>query len=154
MNEQWRILIREPLNKVQDKKFITVVLVVDALDECDADDRRNMMALLTECPDVLKVFITSRPEFDIEAHFARHQQLHREIALHRVKMVDIKTDITMFLKHCIRKFLLDHNSCHRKKELQLDPDWPGSDRFQALVTRSIPLFIAAATFIRLIEIIH
>ncbi|KAK6700903.1 hypothetical protein SNK04_010839 [Fusarium graminearum] len=154
MNEQWRILIREPLNKVQDKKFITVVLVVDALDECDADDRRNMMALLTECPDVLKVFITSRPEFDIEAHFARHQQLHREIALHRVKMVDIKTDITMFLKHCIRKFLLDHNSCHRKKELQLDPDWPGSDRFQALVTRSIPLFIAAATFIRLIESIY
>ncbi|KAI6758038.1 hypothetical protein HG531_003863 [Fusarium graminearum] len=69
MNEQLRILIREPLNKVQDKKFITVVLVVDTFDECDADDRRNMMALLTECPDVLKVFITSRPEFDIEAHF-------------------------------------------------------------------------------------
>ncbi|CAF3536735.1 unnamed protein product, partial [Fusarium graminearum] len=154
MNEQWRILIREPLNKVQDKKFITVVLVVDALDEYDADDRRNMMALLTECPDVLKVFITSRPEFDIEAHFTRHQQLYREIALHRVKMVDIKTDITMFLKHCIRKFLLDHNSCHRKRELQLDPDWPGSDRFQALVTRSIPLFITAATFIRLIESIY
>ncbi|KAF5239911.1 hypothetical protein FAUST_4680 [Fusarium austroamericanum] len=150
-----KILIREPLNKVQDEEFIrTVVLVVDALDECDADDRRNMMALLTECPDVLKAFITSRPEFDIEAHFARHQQLHREIALHRVKMVDIKTDITMFLKHCIRKFLLDHNSCHRKKELQLDPDWLGSDRFQALVTRSIPLFIAAATFIRLIESIY
>ncbi|CEF87403.1 hypothetical protein FGSG_12624 [Fusarium graminearum PH-1] len=105
MNEQWRILIREPLNKVQDKKFITVVLVVDALDECDADDRRNMMALLTECPDVLKVFITSRPEFDIEAHFARHQQLHREIALHRVKMAgspDSRLDSIIDDSHPVR----------------------------------------------------
>ncbi|EKJ75864.1 hypothetical protein FPSE_04044 [Fusarium pseudograminearum CS3096] len=152
MEEQWRNLIRDPLDKVQDKEFArSVVLVIDALDECDKDYRQGILSLLATCPSVLKVFITSRPEFDIEAHFARQQQFHREISLHCVKTVDIESDITMFLRHRIHSFLLDHNSCHPQTSLQLNQDWPGRERFQILVERSIPLFIAAATFVRLIE---
>ncbi|KAL6912558.1 hypothetical protein FSST1_010318 [Fusarium sambucinum] len=150
MHEQWRRLIQEPLDKVQDKEFLRqVVLVVDALDECAKVDQETVMALLTKCSDVLKVFVTSRPEFKIEAYFAR-QQFHREIVLHRVELDDIQSDIKLFLRYHIRILLLEHNACFTDKALCLKDDWPGNDRFQTLVNRSIPLFIAAATFVRMI----
>ncbi|KAH6964931.1 hypothetical protein EDB82DRAFT_560829 [Fusarium venenatum] len=152
MHEQWRILIQEPLDKVQDKEFLRhVVLVIDALDECDQGDQGTIITLLTKCSDVLKVFVTSRPEFKIGAYFARQQQFHREIALHHVKSRDIETDIAIYLKHYIRKFLLDYNACYSREVLRLDEDWPGSKRFQILVKRCAPLFIAAATFIRMLQ---
>ncbi|PTD05924.1 Vegetative incompatibility protein HET-E-1 [Fusarium culmorum] len=152
MNDQWRTLIREPLDKVEDREFArNVVLVIDALDECDKNDRQSILTILTTCPDTLKVFITSRPEFDIEAYFARKKQFHREISLHRVKTVDIESDITMFLRHRISTIVTEHNACYPQKDLRLEQDWPGSERFQILTKRSVPLFIAAATFIRMIE---
>ncbi|KAM0229078.1 hypothetical protein ACHAPO_010233 [Fusarium lateritium] len=152
MHEQWRTLIQEPLDKVQDKEFLRhVVLVIDALDECDEGDQGPIMTLLTKCSDVLKVFVTSRPEFKIEAYFARQKQFHREIALHRVQPDDIESDIKRFLKHHINILLLNHNACYTEQALHLNDDWPGIERFQILVKMSVPLFIAAATFIRMIE---
>ncbi|KAM0491777.1 hypothetical protein ACHAP8_010407 [Fusarium lateritium] len=151
MHEQWRMLIQEPLDKVQDKDFLRhVVLVIDALDECDEGDQGTIMTLLTKCSDVLKVFVTSRPEFNIEAYFAR-QQFHREIALHRVELDDIKSDITMFLKYHISILLSNHNLCYTEQAMQLNDEWPGIERLEILVKMSVPLFIAAATFIRMIE---
>ena len=38
--------------------------------------------------------------------------------------------------------------------MKLHPGWPGKDKTQLLVSRSLPLFIAAATFIRMIKDRH
>ena len=35
--------------------------------------------------------------------------------------------------------------------MQLQPNWPGGDKTKLIVSRSLPLFIAAATFIRMIK---
>ncbi|KAF4456853.1 hypothetical protein F53441_1064 [Fusarium austroafricanum] len=124
MDVQWRRLVRDPLVKLRDKQFTNnITLVIDALDECDQEDRSRILELLTtSCPRFLKVFITNRSELDIEVHFATEQRLHREIVLHRVKMEIIESDITIFLTHTL--------------------------------SRSVPLFIAATTFTRMIKDHH
>ena len=62
----------EPL--AQRKKPETVILVIDALDNCDVDDREYLVkTLLTQVPtiDRLKLLITSRPFQDLMDHLDR-----------------------------------------------------------------------------------
>ncbi|KAH7183682.1 uncharacterized protein B0J16DRAFT_308062 [Fusarium flagelliforme] len=151
---QWRRLVQEPLiamrNTGLDKPLL---LVIDALDECEEDDRGEILTLLASCPTSLKVFITSRPELDIDGHFAK-TRLHREIVLHRVDPGTIEQDINTFIRHAISNFVLEYNRAHPQDCMQLQPDWPGNDKTQLLVSRSLPLFIAAATFIRMVKDRH
>jgi hypothetical protein len=153
MKVQWQRLILNPLSKLQDNEIgKPLVLVIDALDECEEDDRRQILQLLqTSCPVVLRVFLTSRPELDIEGQFAAHQQAHQQIVLHRVDIGTIEKDITAFLQHTVKEFVFEYNQRHPQKHLQMDLKWPGETRFQLLLQRSLPLFIAAATFIRMIK---
>jgi hypothetical protein len=54
------------------KSFQEVFLMVDALDECSADDRQHIIGFLTNLVDTLpniKVFVTSRKESDIAQAF-------------------------------------------------------------------------------------
>ncbi|CAG7561978.1 unnamed protein product [Fusarium equiseti] len=154
MDIQWRRLVQEPLVALQNTGFDKPILVaIDALDECEEDDRGEILTLLASCPIALKVFITSRPELDIEGHFAKIR-LHREIVLHRVNPGSIKQDINTFIRHAISHFVLEYNRAHPQEHMQLQSDWPGNKKTQLLVSRSSPLFIAAATFIRMIKDRH
>jgi hypothetical protein len=156
MKVQWQRLILNPLSKLQDNEFgKPLVVVIDALDECEEDDRKQILQLLqTSCPVVLRVFLTSRPELDIEGQFAAYQQAHQQIVLHRVDIRTIEKDITTFLQHTVKEFVFEYNQRHPQKHLQMDLKWPGETRFQLLIQRSLPLFIAAATFIRMIKDRH
>ncbi|KAM0196035.1 hypothetical protein ACHAPI_006052 [Fusarium lateritium] len=156
MKTQWQKLILDPLSKLQGKELgKPLVLIVDALDECEEDDRKQILHLLqTSCPMALRVFITSRPELDIEGQFLAHRQLHQEIVLHRVDIGTIEKDITAFLKHSLQELVSEYNQSHPQKHLQMDLKWPGGLRFKLLVQKSLPLFIAAATFIRMIKDRH
>ncbi|WZH45391.1 NACHT domain-containing protein [Fusarium acuminatum] len=156
MKVQWQRLFLNPLSKLQLQELgKPLVLVMDALDECEEDDRKQILQLLqTSCPAALRVFITSRPELDIEGQFTSYQQSHQQIVLHRVDIGTIEKDITAFLKHNVRDFVSEYNQCHPQKHLQMEAKWPGNTRFQLLVQRSLPLFIAAATFIRMIKDRH
>jgi len=151
---QWRKLVQEPLVAMQNTGFDKpLLLVIDALDECEEDDRGEILTLLASCPTSLKVFITSRPELDIDGHFAK-TRLHREIVLHRVDPGTIEQDINTFIRHAISNFVLEYNRAHPQDCMQLQSDWPGNDKTQLLVSRSLPLFIAAATFIRMVKDHH
>ncbi|KAM0219086.1 hypothetical protein ACHAQD_006602 [Fusarium lateritium] len=156
MKVQWQRLIINPLLNLQDNELEKpLVIIIDALDECEEDDRKRILQLLQmSCPAALRVFITSRPELDIEGQFLAHQQLHQEIVLHRVDIGTIEKDITTFLQHTVEEFVLEYNQRHPQKHLQMDRKWPGETRFKLLVQRSLPLFIAAATFIRMIKDRH
>ncbi|ENH74817.1 Vegetative incompatibility protein HET-E-1 [Fusarium oxysporum f. sp. cubense race 1] len=93
---QWQKLILNPLVKLQDEGLTKpIVFVLDALDECDEQDRGEIFRLLlATCPGILRVFLTSRPELDIMGHFA-NEPLHREIVLHKLhwaKSPDYKID--------------------------------------------------------------
>ncbi|KIL85998.1 hypothetical protein FAVG1_10968 [Fusarium avenaceum] len=153
MMVQWQRLILNPLSKLPDRDLgKPLILVIDALDECEENDRKQILQLLREfCPAALRVFITSRPELDIEGHFLAPLQVHHEIVLHRVDIGTIEQDITTFLKYTVEEFVVEYNQFHPQKHLQMDVNWPGNTRFQLLVQRSLPLFIAAATFIRMIK---
>ncbi|KAJ4019761.1 hypothetical protein NW766_003520 [Fusarium irregulare] len=148
---QWRRLVQEPLENTGFDR--PLLLVIDALDECEEDDRGDILTLLASCPTSLKVFITSRPELDIGGHFAK-TRLHREIVLHRVDPETIEQDINTFIRHAISNFVLEYNRAHPQDYMQLQSDWPGNDKTQLLVSRSLPLFIAAATFIRMVRDRH
>ncbi|KAF4336041.1 vegetatible incompatibility het-e-1 [Fusarium beomiforme] len=156
MQIQWQKLIRDPLVKLQDDGFTrAITLVLDALDECDEIDRGQILQLLiTTCPENLRVFLTSRPELDIMGHFADDEPWHREIVLHKLEIGTIEADFKVFLRHSLSNFVLEHNRAHRQKHLQLSRDWPGDERFQLLLHKALPLFIAAATFVRMIRDRH
>ncbi|KAG4261726.1 hypothetical protein FPRO03_11195 [Fusarium proliferatum] len=152
---QWQKLIVNPLVKLQDEGLVKpVVFVLDALDECDEQDRGEILRLLlTTCPEVLRVFLTSRPELDIMGHFI-DEPLHREIVLHKIEIRTIENDFCVFLRQSLERFVVEHNRTHRQKHLQLPSDWPGDERFRLLLDKALPLFIAAATFVRMIRDRH
>ncbi|KAF5593226.1 heterokaryon incompatibility protein het-E-1 [Fusarium subglutinans] len=148
---QWQKLILDPLVKLQDGGLIKpIVFVLDALDECDEQDRGEIFRLLlATCPRILRVFLTSRPELDIMGYFA-NEPLHKEIVLHKLQLETIESDLRAYLLQAMESFVVDYNRTHRQKHLQLSSSWPGDERFELLLHRALPLFIAAVTFVRMI----
>ncbi|GCB27637.1 vegetative incompatibility protein HET-E-1 [Aspergillus awamori] len=147
LKEQFEELIHRPLHSLDQPSSQTsrLVVVVDALDECDRDDDIGViLQLLPRVQDVnslrLRFFITSRPELPLRSGFNAID--HRDLILHEVPRPIIERDISMFVN---RKLV----SIRHKRSLS--SDWPGSVNTQILVTMSVPLFIFAATICRLFE---
>ncbi|CAI7644574.1 unnamed protein product [Penicillium viridicatum] len=149
LKEQFDKLVLQPLLSLEkfDLQTQVMVIVIDALDECETDsDIRVILQLL---PRVLKsksvhirVFVTSRPELPIRLGFKDVGCCHQDLILHEIPEPIIKRDISLFLEQKLTLI---------RKERPLPPDWPGNTTFQALVTMSVPLFIFAATICRLFE---
>ncbi|KAF5638757.1 heterokaryon incompatibility protein het-E-1 [Fusarium tjaetaba] len=152
---QWQKLILSPLSKLQDEGLAKpIVFVLDALDECDEQDRGEIFRLLlATCPAILRVFLTSRPELDIMGHFA-NEPLHKEIVLHKLHVGTIESDFRVYLRQAMQSFVVEYNRTHPQKHMQLSSDWPGEERFELLLHKALPLFIAAATFVRMISDRH
>ncbi|KAL4992898.1 hypothetical protein BDV10DRAFT_198750 [Aspergillus recurvatus] len=150
LKEQFEKLLLQPLltlNKFG-RQAQTLVIVVDALDECEhAQDVRAIIRLLPSLQKAeavsLRVFVTSRPELPINLGFsdiANHE--YQDLALHDIPEEVTERDIHAFLKHRFAKI---------KHEKSIFEDWPREDIIQKLVRMSVPLFIAAATVCRYIE---
>ncbi|KAF5981860.1 vegetatible incompatibility het-e-1 [Fusarium coicis] len=152
---QWQKLIVNSLVALQDEGLTKpVIFILDALDNCNEQDRGEILRLLlTACPSVLRVFVKSRPELDIMGHFV-NEPLHREIVLHKLEFKTIENDFSVFLRQSLDCFVLEYNLTHRQKHLQLSSDWPGDERSRLLLDKALPLFIAAATFVRMIRDRH
>ncbi|KAF5963148.1 vegetative incompatibility protein het-E-1, partial [Fusarium bulbicola] len=118
------------------------------------NDRGDIFRLLlATCPRVLRVFFTSRPELDIMGYFA-NEPLHKEIVLHKLQAETIESDLRVYLLQAMESFVVEYNRTHRQKHLQLSSSWPGDERFELLLHKALPLFIAAATFVRMIRDRH
>ncbi|KAK6332563.1 hypothetical protein TWF730_004223 [Orbilia blumenaviensis] len=151
--EQFDKLIFEPLSQIA--LTSTVVVIIDALDECQGEREvqliLKLMGKLRELNGVdLRIFITSRPDHAPTAGFqglSDSRVLYHDLALHDVEAEKIRRDIQIFLTHEFTQMRI-----HRHNKL---PDlWPGQDVIERLVGIAEPLFISAATICRFVDDKH
>ncbi|KAF3085268.1 hypothetical protein TWF569_008420 [Orbilia oligospora] len=151
--EQFEKFLLEPLSKVTCNP--TVVIVIDALDECENEREIPLilgpLARLGELKDIdIRVFITSRPDHAPSTGFEElsHQKIqYHDLALHDVALETVRHDIRIFLTH---EFARIRDRCSKKSN-KITDDWPGSPVIEQLVHISEPWFISAATICRFID---
>ncbi|KAK0632942.1 hypothetical protein B0T14DRAFT_542129 [Immersiella caudata] len=155
--EQFQKLILEPLNKCKDKPHIPalVLVVIDALDECDREeDAVAIIRILSKAKEAnsvsLRFFVTSRPELPIRNGFGEIQGEYQDVALHRIPEPIVGHDISAFLRYELARIGDKYNS-QAPKGLQLPPGWPSEDVIRILTQMAVPLFIFAATVCRFVE---
>lgn len=157
IREQFKKFILDPLCEL-DKTMSAqrvLVIVMDALDECDRDrDVRLIINLLTGLGSLtkirLKAFVTSRPELPIRLGFNSIKGKYRDVILHQIPKPVIEHDISEFFHHQLEQARLEYN-CQSDPNDQLGSDWPGTQATDALIQMAVPLFIFAATMCRFIQ---
>ncbi|KAL5640441.1 hypothetical protein ACGC1H_007629 [Rhizoctonia solani] len=136
IQKQFERLLRDPLLQLNDAIPDNLVVVIDALDECE--DRTGVETIL----DILfqhaqaiplKFLVTSRPEPDIYKKMMLHSQAREIIRPHNIEESLVQADIELYLK----------------TELALVS--PSASDIEQLVQRSGALFICAATLVRYIQ---
>lgn len=151
--EQFQRLVLEPLlrSNTGDRP---VVIVVDALDECEnEDDIKRLLYLVSqlevELRDLVKVFLTSRPEEPFRSHFDKIKKASGVI-LQEIPRTAVEHDIGEFLRYELANIRTDFNG-RVAADRHLSPDWPSQSSFDRLLKMSVPLFIVAATICRFIS---
>ncbi|EGU73972.1 hypothetical protein FOXB_15517, partial [Fusarium oxysporum f. sp. conglutinans Fo5176] len=152
---QFEKLIMQPLGEnipPNGWKLVTLVLVVDALDECERDeDVKLIIHLFSRTKDLqfpkLRIFVTSRPDLPIRLGFATVKGAYQDLVLHEIPPGIIEHDISAFMEHQLAKIKIEYNSSV-SADRQLPLDWPGEKNIRILVKMAIPLFIFAATVCR------
>ncbi|KAG8928311.1 hypothetical protein FRC02_007093, partial [Tulasnella sp. 418] len=144
LQTQLETLITDPLRDVDDAPS-TVVLVIDALDECaDEDLVQEMLVLLSssipKLPFHMKIFITSRPDTHIRSKFDEPSMklISEASLLHDIDISVVQNDIKLYL---------DHHLHWIGKEVLGDKTWPSSEELNGLVERANGLFVYAASSI-------
>jgi len=147
LREQWSQLIFNPLKNAPTQS-IQLVIVIDALDECDSmQDIQLILQLLGEAKDLatvrIKIFLTSRPEIPI---FDGFRQLsgegHQDFILHNIPLDIVNADISTFFRRKLSPLKAKHG---------LGTPWPDEQIIEQLVERAAGLFIYAATTLRFIQ---
>ncbi|CUA72752.1 Notchless protein homolog 1 [Mus musculus] [Rhizoctonia solani] len=134
--KQFELLLKEPLQHVKDAMPDNLVVVIDALDECD--DRNEIELMLdilfrhaTHLP--LKFMVMSRPEQEIYEKISTYGQFRDVLRLHDIEESLVRADIELYLK----------------EELRFIP--PSQAEVEELAKRSGTLFIYAATLVKYIS---
>ncbi|KAF8595294.1 hypothetical protein BDV93DRAFT_481185, partial [Ceratobasidium sp. AG-I] len=145
LRNRYKNLVERPLqdlvrgNKNPSK---LLVVMVDALDECDGSDGRrsllNHLRGLSALLPLIRVIITSRPDQGIKDVFEKPNDL--AVYARNVHDYDASDDIFAY----IRKQMTDIATAKKRK------DWP-DDTIQLLSQRADGLFIWAATACRFIS---
>lgn len=82
------------------ENYPQITLVLDALDECDKSTRDQLMdtleTLISQSPNLVKIFIASRPDLDIKERFEGGPNLV-------IQAGDNRDDISKFVKDAISK---------------------------------------------------
>jgi hypothetical protein len=147
LKDQFEKLILYPLLDMARRPVLILLIVIDALDECEQDsDIRVILQLLSRTRDLkwvsLQVFVTSRPELHIRLGFKQlPNSTFEDLILHEVATQTIQHDIRVYFEHELGRV---------REERSLSLDWPRQDQFEALVEQAAPLFIFAATACRYI----
>lgn len=145
------LLVQPFFGITHDTKRVALV-VLDALDECEARGAKEILQLLPNVvgrlPFLFKILITSRPEHHIMSILnpappgSPFPQL-RIYTLHDIDTSAVQADIHLFLKAKLAEV-------PEALQLPLPTDWVTPEEVQALTERSGSLFIYAATAVRFI----
>ena len=145
--DQFHKLLVEPLSALSSSSGL-ILLVLDALDECgSAQDRRDLLAVLTgesvHLPPFIRIVITSRNEPEIRKAFtAQPHILSHELDITSSSNFE---DLKLFLRHRMQ-IIYSLNDWLE--------DWPDDADLLILSERASGLFEWAATACRLIEESH
>ncbi|KAF5615051.1 hypothetical protein F25303_13885 [Fusarium sp. NRRL 25303] len=155
VREQFQKLIQEPLSEAAASTIAIppVVMVIDALDECDQEADIRLLINISQAKTVLpqlRVFLTSRPELPIRLGFSEVQGSYQDLVLHEIPMEIVEHDILVFLNDEFKKIRHSFNMTVGG-ERKLPPDWPGRPIVQSLAQMAVPLFIFAATVCRFVD---
>jgi len=159
LRDQWERLILDPLSQLNNisSELQSLMLVIDALDECDdKKDTELILELLSQAKCLsslrLRIFVTSRPETPIRHGFDDiSQDAHRDFILHQISRQIVDHDIVNrdTVNHDIST-LLRHEFERIRKRHRLPRDWPNDPSLNCLVHKADGLFIYAATVCRFI----
>ena len=147
LKDQFEKLIFLPLSEVANLPILVLLIVIDALDECERDsDIRAILRLLSRTRDLksvsLRVLVTSRPELHIRLGFKQMPDgTYEDLILQEVARQTIQHDIRAYFEHTLGEI---------QQQRSLPLNWPSQDQIDALVKQAIPLFIFAATACRYI----
>lgn len=149
LRDQWDRLIIGPLTKLDgDSCPSKIVLVLDALDECDNEgDIRIILRLLAMTRELksvrLRILITSREEIPIRCGFHQIPEAERQgFVLRNISPTLVDQDFTLFFEKNITKI---------REEQGFPAAWPGGRVVPRLVEISCGLFIWASTACRYIR---
>ena len=156
LHKQFEKLIVQPLKELMKMsiQMSTLIIVIDALDECEPEaDVRIILHLLSQIRHLLsipiRIFLTSRPELPIRLGFRKMSaDAHQDMVLEDIPQDTIKHDIAIYLTIELATIKDEYNI--RFLNSQLPPDWPGDEKIQALAIMAVPLFIFAATVCRFV----
>ncbi|KAF3914547.1 hypothetical protein ABW20_dc0104170 [Dactylellina cionopaga] len=155
LKEQFEKFIIEPLSLLDHPSTVAVVVVIDALDECESEQEillvLGFLGQLSHLEVVnLRFFITSRPEFAPLTGFQKLTKAnahYHDLALHDVEREAIRRDIRIYLEYEFARIRDDRTD-------EVPENWPQAEAIQQLVDIANPLFISAATICRFVDDKH
>ncbi|KAG8698213.1 hypothetical protein FRC09_007359 [Ceratobasidium sp. 395] len=138
LEDQFKYLMSMPLQEVAHTFVMGVIVVIDAMDECEDKDGvdRVLGVLLSHASDLdVKFFVTSRPYPKIlDQMRSRADGASRsELRLHELDLAVVQQDITTYLREKLQRANVS------------------DEQITQLAQRSGVLFIYAATVVRYIE---
>ncbi|KAK5988239.1 Vegetative incompatibility HET-E-1-like protein [Cladobotryum mycophilum] len=147
---KWEILVMNPLRIVGRAAIPKpVMIVVDALDECD--DEYDIPVVIQCLVNVaaqkgrqieLRVFVTSRPDQPVNTKFRDlSTDIHHDFILHNIEQPIVDQDLKTFYNHELAHVANQNGINHPSLDVII----------QSLVGKSHGLFIHAATVIRFIR---
>jgi hypothetical protein len=149
LHDQWRQLVVQPLARLDAGALRQpLLLIVDALDECDSEsDIELIVELLARAHETksvpLRVLLTSRPELPVRNGFAHVvPAAHQDVVLHAISSHIVARDLTVFLRHRLGEV---------QRQWYLPATWPGEYAIQTLLQMTGGLFIWADTACRFIR---
>ncbi|KAJ5278220.1 hypothetical protein N7524_004373 [Penicillium chrysogenum] len=141
MQEQFEKLILKPLQNLEqsDVSVQTMIIVLNALDECEGDsDIRLILQLLPRLQNIAAIRLQA--DLSIRLRFSKiASDDYEDLVLHDVPLELIEHDISLFF---------DHRLTHIRTVRYLPIKWLG-ERDRKLIALSVPLFIFPATICRL-----
>jgi hypothetical protein len=146
--KQAKTLFADALQSSNPPLPLPLVIVLDALDECDKENGREggdvipvLLHSLDKLPFRVKIFITSRPQPSIKNMFGR-ADIHESTigrALHRdIEQGIVREDIGRYFRHELDRLAQDRS---------VPPPFPSEVDFQKLVDRAGSLFIYVRTIV-------
>lgn len=134
MREQFEKLICQPLSKMEHDpaQISTLVLVVDALDECEQEGQeiRTILYLGSQLQHLksvdMRIFLTSRPDLPVRLGFEKMSaDAYQDVVLQDIPQDTVECDISAFLKDEFVKIRDDYN-CSCPSDSSLSLNWPQS----------------------------
>ena len=145
LGTQFALLLREPLRDLMEKRRAPLLIAIDALDECEADQGLALLTLLlNEVPKIpyLKLFLTTRPESDIRHVLEEHGQSDlARFHVHDIEESVVEADVKTYLDYRLSK-----DQVRQALRALPPPPWqPTDEEKAALIRLAGKLFIIAHT---------